>query len=1356
MLKHWKIGFRLLLSVQLGFSSFPSYSAEEDSPSTDMSENPVIKTGNDLFWNMPSPEYVEQLGEEYDSGTLRVYFDKHPKEAMQFDRFMMLSQMVDLVQYELQTTPEGIVRRPYIKDSVPLNEYREHPSTTMPTDWRVYYPENPNKEHLPELDQGRQFYLEGKQRGDVLFRQYIPELVNVIADTQNQADPEFLVLLDPEKGLFIIDREITPIVAGHAPIPIMNIPLSLSKEQLLNMKEGISVEFVRSIVSTEHLQEQNRPQAEINQYILENTTQPFDIVPQSVNDFLSSQGASFFADGDLAIVYTDSNNQRQLLGYLRRDTLRDAVYQAYGTIDIMITLKSTADLLTDSEKLEDFKSEIALRKTQDRRFVSIDNIYAIVLEDALHKLLPSHSYFQTRRKLLSEKFQSNHFSLENWRRLQLNNLQNEIDPAQERLIRRTFQKLAQIPQWMKGKAQGVVAGTADAGQKLWNGDFKGLGKSFANSWNEHTLRNLLITIFTFGLLAPETFVFLLDMGFTYAENWSHLVGGRPYSQVITYNVIMTGIVMIAIGGALLQLHKPSMMLAAHKSQDYSKKNPFRFLVQWLEKSERYQKIQWQSQHHLDRWRETQKDIRNYEQGRFSRKFIEIGIQLLAICKRLSAETSLPLWNRLARGIARLIGQPLVMDSARRGLNPFTKIRHQFEEEDSTASVRLGWTGRKHLIYSKRRNSLYNEYKKIQDEFIEKSKRTENLAFLLAVLAVYNPHDKDIDFIRSRGAEFFADEISEVLSHRQYKLKHHWVMLYLSREMMKQIDQINLSYGVDVEYEYLKNFYEQAQALAEKYENTSYVTRRLNLRVNRKTLFNMARGALFAFEEKYDFLRASSPILPGERFAMELVPDHITGKVITTGFLGRGSTEMGLLHERDYDSATRWGMSPVGRGDIEQNILAHGLLGGALQVFGLRQDVDTLAEEHNNAIAEIYPLTTSDFDINREQTLGEYLKFQLSYPFRFNGKPDNFGEVVRKRELNQWAMWQVLILTVFLPRLWSGELTLQEALISSLIYNFSALFLYRWPWSAISGGASMNQSILTQNYHRQRDVQLLFLGLSRKEGFTQEDKYREKYLTALRQFVSLYQAPSKDEKLLSFIKKAAEGMLQDSQIAQWVEGRSFLPEDILRVSSQSSMEEIQEVSSRFVDLMVKEPPLPTRRHTGGNWTFTIAAGPILTTLLATNLLIDSWNPENLTINDLLLAFSGWSAFLLLSNVKRKPPINDGVHNGKVLESWVSYFQKQGKAVQEEIRSYRNYRLERRQARQQTPLTIETENVERENSKPSLLARFFKDTSGGVVLSKATQQEGEMDSSLSPPEQTTQGRVKGACKTLISNISSALTR
>ena len=750
---------------------------------------------------------------------------------------------------------------------------------------------------------------------------------------------------------------------------------------------------------------------------------------------------------------------------------------------------------------------------------------------------------------------------------------------------------------------------------------------------------------------------------------------------------MAGFGVLLIGGAAMQLHKPIMKLGAKKSTDYSKWNPFKFLIQGMEKNENYQKLQWWFQHQWDIWTEKKRDIREHEKGRYSRKVTEIGVQLLALLTFVTAFGGRPFWNWLIDGSTRAIGQPLLTTSLRRGINPFTKIRHQFEENENTELTRLGWTGLKRPIYRKKRNPLYNELKQVQDEFLEKSRRTENIAFLLSVLAVYNPDNKNPDHIRDHGPIIFNNEVSQVINTLKYKLKQKWVMLYLSREMTEQVDQINLSTGVDVEYEYIQKFYKRTQELAEQYENTPYFIRKWNLYVNRKTISNMMRRALFAFEDKYEFLKSSASVLAGDRFFKEVVPDHFLGKTITTGYLGRGSTEMGRMNERDYNAGSIWSGSSIGMTDIWQNLLNHGLIGAALIAFGLRQNVDALAEKHKKQIVEAYPRVLPDLDIKREQTLGEYFASQITYPVKKrNGTPDNYGEVLRKRELGMWALAQVLVVvTVVIPRFFSGELTLEESFMASLFYNFLALPLYRWPWSLIQGGAAMNNRVLKEDYRKQLDIHTSFLSLSRQEEADQEEKYREKYRKTLEQFVSLYKKTS-DKKLLDFIENIAQDMPQDSHITNFAETQSFLPENIETLSSESNLDEIQKVSKRFVELMIKDPPLATQTHTIGNWTFSIAAGPILTTLLATNLLIESWEPANLTLNHIIGAFAGWSLVLLASNFYRKPFKKGRSYDGKALESWGDFFfRRKITDASKQIQDYREYHLDRRNNRQEVSAT-----------------------------------------------------------------------
>ena len=1355
-LSHWKFIFHIFLSVQLCLSSVPFYVQAAQANNED---------------DIETIKLVNQLEIEYDSGNLQSYLDEHPEDSRTLDRFFMFSQLVELVGYQLEDTEKGTVRKPFVKDTVQLNEYRQYPSSKRPTSLTAYYPQRPSQDPLLELHQeAENFYLEGKFGPDILFRHYIPELGHVIADTQSTPyeDPEFLALLDPKKGVYLIDKEIAPIVAGSAPIPIVPISLSLSEEDLLEMQSGLSMEFVRSIISIdeeEELREKFKKKteaeikAEINQYTLENTTKPFDIISDNAfRNHSSSEGSFVFQDGDLAVVYTNEQNQRVLVDYIPRAELNKRMYRAYRVIDLMITLRSTASLIIDPSQSERFQSLMEERGKQDKFTIARDNIYAVVLEEALHKLLPYHPYFQTREKLLIEDFSSHRFNLEEWRKLQPDEIQQEISPERRNWLVRNFQRLGRTGQWMKKTSLNFV-GSLD---KLVKGDFKGWKESVMDGWNDQPIKNLLLTALLFGMVAPETFVNLLSLGFSFTDNWNHFSGGRPYIQTMIYNIIIAGFgVLIAGGGLTHLLYKPLLKLRATTSSNLSKGNPFRPIFQFLEGKEIYREFQNVGQYELSLWNDFQeKQLKKYEKRSFFyRKLLEIGMQLFKVFRRGSAEVALPIQNRMATALMRIAGQPLVKESLSRGINPFTKIRNPSGGE---THVRLGWTGWTNPIYSKRRNPLYNEHKKLQDEFLEKSKRIEEVAYLLAIVAVYNAENKDPDYIRTQKAVHYIKDIMTVLKTRRHRFKHQWVMSRLAREMKQEVDRINLSYGQDVDTQYIQDFYKRALELAVEYEETGYLQRRSDLYVNRQTLFDLNRGFWLAFQEKYDFLKSPSEMLEAERFLMETSLDHLIGKVIMLGFLERGSTQLGSIHEREYDPGSRGSSSLVGWADNGQNLWLHGFLGSALIAFGLRQNKDTLAQNHSDSIARAYPLTLPELDIEKNQRVGEYLGLQFSYPLlRFKGKNRNFGAVLRQRELGQWSMVQVLILSVLLPRWLSGELTFEQTVMASLVYNFAALPLYRMLWSWISGGAGINENILAQNYNKQRDLQRMFLSLSRSDGKTEEE-YRSQYFQAFNDFIQLYDAKfrksKQQKKLLEFLEKAAQGMPQDSRYVKFVKNGSFTEEDIRSLSLQSEITEILKVSEKMALTMVTDSPLPTQEHKGANWIFTSGAGPIATTLLAANLLIETWRPEMLTAQHLMMAFSAWSGILLLSNLYRKPfYLKDIGDNGKTMETWVDYFKRKKEAFKEEISDYRDYRRERpaiAEKRRQRELE--------EGRKPSKLRRFFRDTSGSLTMAKAAQRRtGEskkapqnlVEPYIQKQDKRTTGKGRGiidGCKNIVSRL------
>ena len=300
----------------------------------------------------------------------------------------MILQEVDIIDYHLSLKDGQHKRDIFVKDKLNLNEYRFRPNTRELTHFRAY--PSYSQVNSSTTRSGNLFYLEGYYHEDIALRQYIPSLNDVISSTQDSSpfEKEFMVFLNANGELFLIDQIISQIVLGKSSIPIIKLPERIP--ETTDKKGSISVEFIHK---------KERP--------------PFDVIPESVTLNPSSQGGSFFVAGDLAVVYTDSENKRHLLKYISRDVLRKETQRAYERIDIMLNLKSIAKQITSTNTANNFTNQLQRHKNEGPL---IDyEIYSVILEEGLHKLLRAHHFFQARIRHLNYPMRSAYFNLAEWR-----------------------------------------------------------------------------------------------------------------------------------------------------------------------------------------------------------------------------------------------------------------------------------------------------------------------------------------------------------------------------------------------------------------------------------------------------------------------------------------------------------------------------------------------------------------------------------------------------------------------------------------------------------------------------------------------------------------------------------------------------------------------------------------------------------------------------------------------------------------------------------------------------------------------------------------------------------------------------
>lgn len=1309
VLKNWKINLRIFLAFQFLFVSFPGHTTEVD------------------FRDVETNVFFAELIEE---GSLNL--EKNPEAVRQLDRYTMFEQEADFIRSDFNT--ETNERQENIRNTIILrgpnisSDMRRVEAVTA-----HYQGEEDTKGTTKRIRQGL-FYLEGKntEYDEVIVRQYIPGLENIIKSTQisKSVEKEFIVLLDSEGNLFLIDQLASKYIIGKAPVPVVSMSMSVPEFSSYE-RDKMSIEFIYTSQEEENRESRMTP--------------TIDIIPERFSHI------SRFTNGDLIVTYMDDQGQRHLLEYIERDEIRELQNKAYKRIEIMVALISPANTLTDLNKMKLFERILTESTKEDGRPVLYYDNYATLLEEALHKLVAfykdgSSPYvsLQERRQQLQQETRRHNFSLEEWRNnLLKGNAHSTADQGQqekkEKKVIRTLLKYTGVPYAVE-KILSFI-----------NGFF--IEKTPWADGNRFRLA-ILISIL-WGFLHTDSFAWFFNILFNYHENWNHIEGGKPNIHNVLFTFVMTGIGLSAalvwlpkwvriawLQGRLKLSNKPRVQANAKyqydllketrdkiKKQEEREKKPNTLYLKLLEAGSSAlittgQKLgnytNWPVWNRLALWGEKLSDFRkDQKKGERTANKLNLALldasalALLFIGQRLSGYSGRPVWNWFVEGVERLLGYPLASEAFRHEVSPWRSIPYQ--SQDGTKHIQLAGGDR---IWSKT-DPRYAEYEQALYEFLEKRRRVGNLSFQLSAM-VLQSNSRNPDYLRAYSTvvgEDIANVLRNISQSPSLELKWRWLRVQLSNEMLKAIDEVDLSDGKGFSFEYLKRFHQRALELNAEYEHLSRIQRLRQVFVTGEKILNSLRKKIFYFEKKFEILRSERSMFAGDRFAKEVFTDHAIGIAILLGFQARGGTETESMHERVYDSSSFLGLSPPGLADTGQNLLLHGTFGAAVLFLTLRNVVETITEDFEDIMKTYAPELPK---IENEQKPSSYMKAQFKAFSKF-GEKGNVGETVRKRELNQLALWQIFVLTIVIPRWLTGSMDFSEAVMASIYYNAWALVLYRWPWSWILSGAAINKADLEANLKKMRDIQIKFSHLADEYLIKSETEYRDRFGQALTELFQLYDNGKKEsiqnrnefmEQIVSDIKNLSK---KNPQIADMLKNLSSFSEENMRsAASQLSIEEIQDISRVFVHTMSAASsslPLHTKKNTGADWLFTTNAGPVLTTLLATYLLIESYDPRELTLKHVAEAIGWWSVFMVGTNAWNRPLWKDVTRrDGEVRESWKNSLKKVPSEIEKRMRFLK-------------PGNINKTAVDREvNSSENLSSRpRGEGGSETVVLSESTVRD-----------------------------------
>ena len=1162
---------RLVLCIQLLWAPYYGYSADNDSDTSDTNTDrsnqeedslqdniraalKEFSLGADPFQGVletteaelreedkKSPELgigkkidiLNAIAAAMDTGTLKEYLNEFPELRKKAQNIFLFSdQTVETIKYHFDAQINEVVTE--ASEPLKLNDYASHPIPVVFTNIKVRY----DQESKELLFEGTITQIVGGQEEErVVVRHRIPDMH--IMDYAN--DGELLVLVDAKKGLLVVNMVFAESYLSKAPIPFTTVPTPV----LQNLAEQSSLDAEKGKVTVELYKDEVRAP---------------DTVPEYVDNLQKTfEGKTLITHGDLMVSYTDSNNQKHLVQFLKRAELAGWLKTDYSILDMMI--KIVAPHIMSEEEIRLFAEKQQEMREQRQQIELQWTLASLFSRGSVQKLIQAKdniSYI-IDNQLADMRDKEN----ETYRQITtLEEIRENADvvlrQVEEQITSQNGEEYTPEDEEQNSKKMEVTARAL----RLIKAVYSNSSKALMSGLKEHKIELITGAIFGFPALyfALKSMLYQDGMVFYVATTLPHL---------------------LAVGAFL----PVAIILSSRYYPDVIKKAHQKIPTNWTRRV-------------IDKW------------GGTTWKHRMAGVAIKVVSYGM---LGLWIWS------AKAIGKPHVFEALHKGLNPREKITKDSDigkmvglKEDTTLGTK-GWQWNKN-------SKDFVKQEHLLEVAQEKQLRIHFLSWLMAVLAASQKGGvSPIDALIYGVGRFDLEALAKIKTDSTLQMEILWVVEHLQKEI-KKLDTLDIRAEIsDIDPKVLNEYYEIAEKQVQRLRSAPHLQRKIRTMfhiakrlIDQTPLKNFYPRALLTqnMEDSKNLQRVPNDLV-ASRVAQEFMVDHIVVILMplvatdrATFHLEHFTNDLSMYSDKLFFTGGAHGQ------DVFQNVLAHLVISAGQRSmqftdkpFIAREISKKYTDINKSAAPDLYPIQ------GRKHTLFEEFKVNLDYlkmtgePDKKAGYPDNFvnlGETLWKESKTRAKTWQIgLSLMVSFRMLWGGQ-TLEEAFFAYLLFYLTGGSIMAF-WNWLGRGQQMNDVLLNNNKKKMEQLQSKLYRV-RQFLYESEETLKADYKAAVLEVVDLYSKNGLKTELLKVIEPVNPSLfsyvksLQEKDQAEW--------------SVPQNNEEIKLTVEQFLQLISKSPPLPTEVPNVARPVMSFIFGGLVTTYIGIVLTILSFNKNYL--------------------------------------------------------------------------------------------------------------------------------------------------
>jgi len=611
-------------------------------------------------------------------------------------------------------------------------------------------------------------------------------------------------------------------------------------------------------------------------------------------------------------------------------------------------------------------------------------------------------------------------------------------------------------------------------------------------------------------------------------------------------------------------------------------------------------------------------------------------KIVSVGMRFYAQLIYPYWNLVFKKILR---QPNFIGTLEGGLNPFTRIKADSQIGKKIGLDRDQFLGINSPLQSKKEASENLRIQsELQSKVLEKNKKHQTLAWILATLAVHEESGIDpATLLSAASGGLPLKQLNQVLNDPE--LLKDWDLA--SEKIYKELKSIDVfkeqSELSELDPEEILNFYKLAKTIANQIKSETNHLKTLQWLAQRfkKGAISKARSLLGLGTSDHEFLKK---IYANEFVSQQVQQEFTTDHLMVVGIIGLIGERADLSHPENLSADPNgllWTSGPH-LYDLVTNTFAHFFASGAslaLVFQGRPQVVETLYEPLENRLYQ-----SKDRQQGFVNGSLEWIKDVV------NPLKADLGGIVVKRLSKRLTTIQAG-LTLALTFRWAfGGQDPSVALRAWSLFFLAAPWFYGWVWDPIQRGNQMQGERLKEREERLKEARRkISYGLrgvqnetppeaSLKEGYQELFQlYEENNSLALKKLEQAIKKATEVNKLLlqekdplhpmdsiptekenlyyALLLRLTEALSSKDQ--KEINKSTSLLKTLLSQKQEVDLHELRKLTApELLEFSVSNPPVYTRSHGLITW-LTTWGGAIGSTILAIPLSVMTFQPDALS-------------------------------------------------------------------------------------------------------------------------------------------------